>query len=427
MCISRGQSCFRRSRMKKILHVICKIMIATVFVAILDGLKNSMLHSWMLNWYAFSSESNIADRVVAHSKSFTISELLLTAHPICINHSVETWKNSFTGNKGLITRYDCRLVTAIHTLAKSSSRFYANDFMFFNFVRNEHRWSKMARNPQSKLNSTSPTTNQFLGNISKNQDFSLKINDLLFIIMGSSVNAKKTQVLINTWLHWTSNNYFIFSDSESKHSRVFTLPELMNRATYSDAQHRQLRGAKWLFESNQNLVNNKEWFIFADDDTWINVPALLSYLSDYDSNLPIAIGFIWDGFYLPRWSFLAGGSGIVLSRTTFNLITPLLYTERCPFLHLNDLTISLCLFQAQILKIHSNRFNNIPVTLVPKSGLFYLLPPLYVSKVTYHYINSYDVALHMTCNAAHHWKSYLKICHGINTAKIQPIIANQMQ
>lgn len=47
-------------------------------------------------------------------------------------------------------------------------------------------------------------------------------------------------------------------------------------------QHRQPRALQWLFEEPQFTaydVGRAKWFVFVDDDTWVNVEALHKTLS----------------------------------------------------------------------------------------------------------------------------------------------------
>jgi hypothetical protein len=59
-------------------------------------------------------------------------------------------------------------------------------------------------------------------------------------------------------------------------------------STTWDPVHRQIWALKYI-EADQQLngLRSKPWFFMADDDTWVNVPALLDLISRYHHRCPV--------------------------------------------------------------------------------------------------------------------------------------------
>jgi hypothetical protein len=135
---------------------------------------------------------------------------------------------------------------------------------------------------------------------------------------------------------------------------IHTLPSLYRKPTYQDAQHRQLRGMQWLYRHKEEHLKGVEWFFMIDDDTWVNMPVFSRALTLLDSNTSIIYGYQFkNGMY-------NGGAGILMSRRAFNIIVPRLYSDACPFLEVNDDTVSACARRFNITIMHSGFFSFYP-------------------------------------------------------------------
>ena len=75
---------------------------------------------------------------------------------------------------------------------------------------------------------------------------------------------------------------------------------------------------QWMLRNRTDLLETKKWFLFVDDDTWINVPALLDYFGAYSETLPVAFGYVWDDVWA-RGAVYSGGAGIIMSRSAFRI------------------------------------------------------------------------------------------------------------
>lgn len=286
----------------------------------------------------------------------------------------------------------------------SDTRYYLNDFEYFRMILDKFPRSESAAKI-GHFKSLVPLLPTQLDPV-----------DVLFIVMGSIKYIHKAKLLTETWLQWSKGNFFIFADGTHTSIPLTTLPQFQNRATRDDAQHRQLLGSQWLIKNKSKLIERVKWFVFADDDTWVNVPAILSYLHFFDYRLLLSIGYIWDDVWEPKWSFLSGGAGIVLSRAAFMITIPAIYTKECPFERANDVTLMHCQKQKGVTKIHSDRFFYDKVYLI--SGRPYPMLVSYVGQVTFHYMNDVAMIRAMTCDVAVHWKRPIRGCDNITRSSL---------
>jgi len=182
----------------------------------------------------------------------------------------------------------------------------------------------------------------------------LSSNDVTFLVMSSTVNVQRLRGVQSTWGSTASK--IVYMGDEAMHGMT-TLPALQGRGSRRDAQHRTLLGMKWLWQ--QERLNSSKWFALMDDDTFVNVKVLSQILQTLDSSVAFMLGHVWDccvarNSELP---FTSGGAGIIVSKAAFDIMVPHLYTEICPFVTANDVTLGLCAKRLGVLQIHDSRFH----------------------------------------------------------------------
>jgi len=85
-------------------------------------------------------------------------------------------------------------------------------------------------------------------------------DEIVIILMASEQRADRARMQRETWLR----NYphlFIVGDAADPSVPMITLPELEGRATYADAQHRQLRYMRFLYEHRPDLLDKRYSFL----------------------------------------------------------------------------------------------------------------------------------------------------------------------
>lgn len=227
------------------------------------------------------------------------------------------------------------------------------------------------------------------------------LDDVLFIMMASSVTVQRLKAVTETYGKVLKTLWFISDTTSSSYPNMITLPELQNRSTYVDAQHRQFRLLKRLSrirkvddvdptiptELRRQWLRAK-WVFLIDDDTWVNTRAFQQFISQLNYNYPVAAGYVFPQEIfdrnahgkcddhenslstecaesmalrsiqnydkMPGW--LSGGGGMLLSKLAALLVGNAMY-HRCQFYKVNDVTLALCLKELSILTIHSSKFH----------------------------------------------------------------------
>ncbi|ESO83390.1 hypothetical protein LOTGIDRAFT_96000, partial [Lottia gigantea] len=125
-------------------------------------------------------------------------------------------------------------------------------------------------------------------------------------------NAKAKMAAVNeTWLQRCDTYFFLVTATHGQHDVVnVTIPE--GRSYLTD---KTVYGFKYMYDY---LLNDFDWFVKADDDTYMIVENLKFYLSHYKGDAPA-----YSGLHLRHFSpngYMAGGPGYVLNREALRLL-----------------------------------------------------------------------------------------------------------
>jgi hypothetical protein len=198
------------------------------------------------------------------------------------------------------------------------------------------------------------------------------LDRVLFVVMCSSDKKERVSWLTQTWLAWVPpRNVVLLSDTVIPGYNVTLLPSLPGDAyvktkfpnpnNYDAANLRHLLSVQWLGKVNEEALDDIDWVFMVDDDTFVNLPMLLSLVRQIPPSLPLVVGHMWDS---PPWdnqlkgvAWPSGGAGMLFTKAGFhrlalNLFEPVCDMRRC----LNDVTIGLCATASKVTKIHSDKF-----------------------------------------------------------------------
>lgn len=174
-------------------------------------------------------------------------------------------------------------------------------------------------------------------------------------------NERKDRVKTQkgSWMRW-AQHVTAFSDAADSELGIMTLPEIQNKSGFDEAQTRQLHGMKWIYNNRKDLTS-KKWFFFVDDDTWVNVPSLLEYISCFPEDLPLSFSHI---YLRHNRAVYNGGAGMLFSRAAYHKIAVAMFTDSCPLSEVppapmnNDNILSACAHSTGILKVTSSKFGS---------------------------------------------------------------------
>jgi hypothetical protein len=217
---------------------------------------------------------------------------------------------------------------------------------------------------------------------------------IAFVIMASSVNRNLHLCQRKTFLRQAKHTW-AFSDT-SDGIFTLTLPTLEGKRSWENAQHRQLRGMQWLITQENNKLAKIEWIFMIDDDTWVNMPVLHAFLNFILWPPPRDNQTFMCGYYYKNGAF-NGGGGILLNRALFDYVVPRLYSESCPFLGVNDATITECARKANATFMHSGQFSFYPHGIESAND--------FIEQVTMHPVKDCDLMQAMTRTSERFFKS----------------------
>jgi hypothetical protein len=195
--------------------------------------------------------------------------------------------------------------------------------------------------------------------------------------MGSSDLQDRLLSLRDTWLTWVpASNVVILSDALAPGLNITVLPELPADAyleevfgnvsslnNYHKANLRHLKAVQWLGEQKSEALRGIDWVMMVDDDTFVNVPLLLQFLSQLPASLPLSVGMIYDNAawdpFLKGLAYPQGGAGMLFSKPGFLLLAQHVLRPHCcatEELYFNDVAIGFALTRARVVKVHSALF-----------------------------------------------------------------------
>ena len=132
-----------------------------------------------------------------------------------------------------------------------------------------------------------------------------KVRVLCFVLTMQESLKLKAEHVRRTW--GNKCNKLVFFSSKTDDS--FPAVGLDTAEGYKQLSGKTLHALKYLF---QNHFNDADWFLKADDDTFVILENLRYFLSDKDSNSPVYYGHHFKTIL--KQGFTSGGAGYVLSR-----------------------------------------------------------------------------------------------------------------
>jgi len=232
-------------------------------------------------------------------------------------------------------------------------------------------------------------------------------DDIVFIIMASVATQTKARGVVNSWGKGLEN-LLLISDVADPQLGAISLDEASApageaRASMQDKQHRQIWAMKYILSSEQyKHLQSKKWYFMADDDTWVNIPALLDLTRQYDYRCPVTFGYVWSHVWMEEFDYISGGAGLLLSSSAFTTLTPAFYTDVCPFAHYNDITFGRCAWALQVQIVHHRGFYFDPPERSKDRHETVWFPPI-AEAITYHYVHAEEMAI-MTNYANERWQ-----------------------
>ncbi|CAI4229476.1 unnamed protein product [Auanema sp. JU1783] len=187
-----------------------------------------------------------------------------------------------------------------------------------------------------------------------NQSISAKLlpkKGKLFCWVQTSKKYHSTRVkaINSTWLKRCDNGQFFTSDSMDDES----IPYTTVFHNMPDSWYKLFRKSRYAFyHIYQEISKDFEWYLKADDDSYVIVEHLKEFLSQFDHNKPYLIGHTYKPYL--EHGYVSGGATYAISREALRIFAEELYFNitACP---LNgpyeDLEMSRCFSHKNIFPI----------------------------------------------------------------------------
>jgi hypothetical protein len=242
----------------------------------------------------------------------------------------------------------------------------------------------------------------------------------MFVMMCSNDTAERAKFMQHGWLRWVPKaNVVMLCGAKIEGINNTDIPPLPidsyikqrfpELSNYQLANLRHLRGTWWLGtkEAARLDTNGIQWVMLIDDDTFVNVPLLLSFLNDVPPTLPVLFAHLYERINVPgkkhttykNLTFPQGGAGMLFSSVALKQMASVLFTERCELrFPVNDATIGACSPSANVTKIHTTKFG----TQYPTVDVLRTLPSRLDAGmlVTVHRCKTFEQMLEYTCTVA---------------------------
>lgn len=203
-------------------------------------------------------------------------------------------------------------------------------------------------------------------------------------IMESHKNRKLTEFSLESWINF--DDFFIFTDMENDDKRFI---KITDRDDYHSNAIKCILGFRYMFEKHENF----DFYVFIDNDTYLNVKNLEKFLKNKNPKELKAYGSILNTWVDKSLYYLSGGAGIVLTNNTMEKLYNVMEKNE-------DLFNCTKIEHPPVIYDYSDvtlgfHMKNIEVELI-NSDLFHSQPPDFYNNVSidesisFHYINTID-------------------------------------
>lgn len=174
-------------------------------------------------------------------------------------------------------------------------------------------------------------------------------NKLAIGVVSTAAYQDRFQRIYDKWGKNIQKHIYFFSDYSDPYKNVI---KVTDDKSYHSHVIKTKEGFKWFHD---NKINDYKWFMMIDDDTYVFVEALLSFISTLDNhNENVGYGTIINAWADdPNLQYFSGGAGYILSTKTLDTIYPDL--DITPTI-CGDVNIGYILFKNKIQQHQNDKF-----------------------------------------------------------------------
>lgn len=209
---------------------------------------------------------------------------------------------------------------------------------------------------------------------------------IVYGVMESYKTRSLTEFSLSTWLK--VQNLYVFTDRVNNKDDRFIY--ISKRDDYHSNAIKCILGLRYMFENQ----SDSDFYVYIDNDTFINIPKLEEFLSNKNPNELKAYGCVLNHWNTdPTLFYLSGGAGIILTKETMSKIYDKLEINEDEFKETNssshksvihdysDVTLGFHMKNIGVELINSELFNS----QLPKDYSEYIR-----NSISFHYLNTID-------------------------------------
>ncbi|XP_040281704.1 glycoprotein-N-acetylgalactosamine 3-beta-galactosyltransferase 1-like [Bufo bufo] len=172
-------------------------------------------------------------------------------------------------------------------------------------------------------------------NTGESDALSRKVRILCWIMTGPTNLSKKTIHAKNSWARHCNIILYMSSTTDE----TFPTIGLDVKEGWDQLYWKTIRAFQYIYK---NYLDKADWFLKADDDTYVVVENLRWMLSNYTSDQPLYFGKRFKPF--AKQGFMSGGAGYVLSREAVKRFVDAFRSGNCNHTtHLEDVGLGQCM------------------------------------------------------------------------------------
>lgn len=169
---------------------------------------------------------------------------------------------------------------------------------------------------------------------------------ILYVILHTCKRPERYDGIVNSW--GKDVDFIFYADCNNEEKKIV---EVYNDSTYSSNEPKHVGVIKHLIENDYQY----EWFLFCDDDTFVNTKNLENNLHLFDTNK--INGSVLKG----TWSsdktldYCSGGAGYVIHKTTLCKISDSIKSTDSGY---SDVSLGICCRELNIGLNHNENFKS---------------------------------------------------------------------
>jgi len=169
---------------------------------------------------------------------------------------------------------------------------------------------------------------------------------ILYVILHTCVRPERYDGVVNSW--GQNVDFLFYSDCDHEEKKIV---KVCDDSSYSSNEPKHVNVIKYLVENSYDY----EWFLFCDDDTFVNTKNLEDSLHLFDTNK--INGSVLRGTWGTDTTldYCSGGAGYIIHKTLLTSIAESIKTTNSGY---SDVSLGICCRELGIALKHNDNFKS---------------------------------------------------------------------